>query len=235
MRGSSAPSSCCASRRARYRNAGHVPGDPAPGRRRRSPGPSRRACPARAHGHDDTAGASPKTRSPSSRVAVAGESPHRRTHQAQAARAHPGQSAVRASGAGAHRPAQRSLVRRRRSGAGLPPAIQQVIRERLSHLPGATRSALSVAAVVGKRFDAPLLAELMERPLEQLLDALDPALRRAWSIRRPAHSRSSASPMCSRVTASTRIWACANAERCTARSHAYSRGEVARVRGSSVP
>ncbi len=64
------------------------------------------------------------------------------------------------------------------SGGGVPPAIQQVVKEHLSHLPQATRAALVVAAVIGKRFDAALLAELLEQPLEQVLDALDFALRR---------------------------------------------------------
>ncbi len=59
----------------------------------------------------------------------------------------------------------------------LPPAVVDVIRQRVAPLPDAARKALAVAAVSGQVCDAWLLAEVLDSPLPQTLSALEPALR----------------------------------------------------------
>lgn len=51
-----------------------------------------------------------------------------------------------------------------------------VVRERLEHLPSATRNLLGEAAVIGKDFDLGLLRNLGSRSAEEVLEALDPAI-----------------------------------------------------------
>jgi len=58
----------------------------------------------------------------------------------------------------------------------LPVNVQQVIRQQLALLPAATADALGTAAVFGREFGAAQLAELMQRPEIELLQALAPAL-----------------------------------------------------------
>ena len=61
--------------------------------------------------------------------------------------------------------------------SGLPPAVREVIQQRLRTLPVETRSLLRVAAVVGLSFEAALLARVCDQPLPFVLRTLDPALR----------------------------------------------------------
>lgn len=51
-----------------------------------------------------------------------------------------------------------------------------VVRERLEHLPSATRSLLGEASVIGRDFDLGLLRNLGNRTPEAVLEALDPAI-----------------------------------------------------------
>lgn len=61
-----------------------------------------------------------------------------------------------------------------RSGA-IPPAVGDVLRQRLDRLSAPARRALAVAAVIGTEFDLPLLAALLERPRPDVASALDAA------------------------------------------------------------
>ena len=71
---------------------------------------------------------------------------------------------------------QSAFLQSAHAGA-LPPAVQHVIRQRLEGLAAETQRALAGAAVVGKSFDASLLAEILELPQGGVLDALEQALR----------------------------------------------------------
>jgi DNA-binding winged helix-turn-helix (wHTH) protein len=59
----------------------------------------------------------------------------------------------------------------------LPPAVRDVIQQRLAVLPADTRSLLKAAAVIGQAFEAALLARIAELPLTAIMPALEPALR----------------------------------------------------------
>jgi DNA-binding winged helix-turn-helix (wHTH) protein len=65
-----------------------------------------------------------------------------------------------------------------------PAAVQHVIQQRLAGLPQEARAALAAAAAIGQEFDAPLLAELLDTPLPQLLAAIDVARRMGVIARR---------------------------------------------------
>lgn len=57
-----------------------------------------------------------------------------------------------------------------------PAAVSDVLARRLGRLPEETRALLSWAAVVGREFDLPVLAEVSSVPEDDVLDRLDPAL-----------------------------------------------------------
>ncbi len=57
-----------------------------------------------------------------------------------------------------------------------PAAVSDVLVRRLDRLPEPTRTVLSWAAVVGREFDLPVLAEVSSVPEDDVLDRLDPAL-----------------------------------------------------------
>ncbi len=57
-----------------------------------------------------------------------------------------------------------------------PAAVSDVLVRRLDRLPQPTRTVLSWAAVVGREFDLPVLAEVSSVPEDDVLDRLDPAL-----------------------------------------------------------
>jgi len=57
-----------------------------------------------------------------------------------------------------------------------PRAVQDVLARRLARLPDATRSSLATAAVVGRQFDGPTLAAVLDAPDDGVLDLLEPAL-----------------------------------------------------------
>lgn len=64
-------------------------------------------------------------------------------------------------------------------GLRLPESVRAVIRDRLRLLPEGVREALAAAAVLGRRFAARPLAEILEAPFEELVDLLDVAVRAA--------------------------------------------------------
>jgi DNA-binding SARP family transcriptional activator len=57
-----------------------------------------------------------------------------------------------------------------------PAAVQDVLTRRLGGLPDETAAALRVACVVGRYFDVPTLAEVLQTREDEVLDHLDPAL-----------------------------------------------------------
>lgn len=62
-------------------------------------------------------------------------------------------------------------------GLRLPESVRAVIHERLRLLPDDVRAVLAAAAVLGRRFEARPLAEILEAPFEDLVDRLDIAVR----------------------------------------------------------
>lgn len=60
--------------------------------------------------------------------------------------------------------------------AAVPTAVRDVVRRRLSALPAATRSLLELAAVVGRETDLSTLIAASGQPVDDCLDALEPAL-----------------------------------------------------------
>ena len=65
----------------------------------------------------------------------------------------------------------------RASNSWVPAAAQDVIRRRVSRLPAEVQKLLSVASVVGRTFDADVLAAVADVELIRLLDLLDTACR----------------------------------------------------------
>lgn len=61
--------------------------------------------------------------------------------------------------------------------AELPPAVREVIQQRLVALPQETRALLRAASAIGESFDAALLARVTRQGLAAVLPALEPALR----------------------------------------------------------
>ena len=58
----------------------------------------------------------------------------------------------------------------------VPRAVQDVVRRRVSLLPPETQAVLTIAAVVGRRFDLDVLAGVLEIGVAEALDRLEPAL-----------------------------------------------------------
>ena len=71
------------------------------------------------------------------------------------------------------RPVDIEAVRR---GSGVPAAVQDVVRRRISRLPVTTQQLLTAASVVGRTFDLDVLAAVVEDTVADILDRLDPAL-----------------------------------------------------------
>ncbi len=61
--------------------------------------------------------------------------------------------------------------------APVPPSVREVLEQRLATLPQETLEVLRLAAVSGQEADLPLLQAACERGPEDILDALDPAIR----------------------------------------------------------
>lgn len=61
------------------------------------------------------------------------------------------------------------------SSAAVPVAVQDVVRRRVSRLPDSTQRVLSAASVVGRTFDADVLAAVADLDVVELLDQLDAA------------------------------------------------------------
>jgi len=60
--------------------------------------------------------------------------------------------------------------------APVPPSVRQLILRRVERLPAPTREVLARASVLGREFELEPLARLAERPVAEVLDAMDPAL-----------------------------------------------------------
>ena len=58
----------------------------------------------------------------------------------------------------------------------MPAAVHDVVRRRVSQLPASTQRLLTTAAVVGERVDLAVLAGVVGEPIDEVLDALDPAV-----------------------------------------------------------
>ena len=70
--------------------------------------------------------------------------------------------------------------------AEIPAAVSDVVLSRLSALPAPTRRIVGVAAVIGRDFDAVLLAAVTDNDVDDILDRLDPALATGLVIERDA-------------------------------------------------
>ena len=68
----------------------------------------------------------------------------------------------------------------------IPAAVSDVVLSRLSALPDPTRRIIGVAAVIGRDFDAVLLAAVTDNDVDDVLDLLDPALATGLVIERDA-------------------------------------------------
>ena len=62
------------------------------------------------------------------------------------------------------------------ANAAIPTGVRDVIQQRIARLPARTVSLLEVGAVLGRQAPVPLLARVADRPLEECLDDLEPAL-----------------------------------------------------------
>ncbi|MCG5432996.1 AAA family ATPase [Mycobacterium sp. MYCO198283] len=71
---------------------------------------------------------------------------------------------------------------------GVPVGVRDVLRRRLARLPGVTVTTLRQAAVLGRDIDMDLLAELSGRDVDDLLEALEPAVL-AGLLDEPAPTR----------------------------------------------
>jgi DNA-binding SARP family transcriptional activator len=60
--------------------------------------------------------------------------------------------------------------------ADVPPAVQDVVRRRVSRLPPETQVLLTAAAVIGHRFDIDVLAGVLDSPMPAVTAHLEPAL-----------------------------------------------------------
>jgi DNA-binding SARP family transcriptional activator len=63
-----------------------------------------------------------------------------------------------------------------RTARQIPSGVQLVVRRRVARAPAETQQLLPTAAVVGRRFDVEVLAEVAEEPLPVVLDRLAPAI-----------------------------------------------------------
>jgi DNA-binding SARP family transcriptional activator/tetratricopeptide (TPR) repeat protein len=62
------------------------------------------------------------------------------------------------------------------TGADVPDGVRALIERRLDRLPDQTRTALSLAAVIGKSFDITLLQAVLDVPVDDVLDRIDVAV-----------------------------------------------------------
>jgi class 3 adenylate cyclase len=70
----------------------------------------------------------------------------------------------------------RWTARRDRSRAGMPQSVREVVGRRIDRLGDDTHKVLSVAAVIGREFDADLVVAVSDRSEEDLLDLLEQAV-----------------------------------------------------------
>ncbi len=71
-------------------------------------------------------------------------------------------------------------------GIGPPPGVADVVLSRLSHLSSTTNRVLSIASVIGPRFELPVLERLIDATPDALLDALDEGVRARVVVELPA-------------------------------------------------
>jgi hypothetical protein len=69
---------------------------------------------------------------------------------------------------------------------GLPPGVKDVVISRLTRLSASANHVLTLASVIGPRFDLPVLERLTETDADALLDALDEAVRARVIVELPA-------------------------------------------------
>ena len=79
-----------------------------------------------------------------------------------------------------------SLQQKADATAEIPAVVSDVVLSRLSALPDPTRRIIGVAAVIGRGFDAVLLAAITDNDVDDVLDRLDPALATGLVIERDA-------------------------------------------------
>ncbi|MDF2825258.1 MAG: transcriptional regulator, partial [Mycobacterium sp.] len=65
---------------------------------------------------------------------------------------------------------------RKAASAGVPAGVRDVLRRRLSRLPGAARTVLQQAAVLGRELDVDLLLRIARRDEDEVLDGLEAAV-----------------------------------------------------------
>ncbi len=68
---------------------------------------------------------------------------------------------------------------------GLPQSVRDVVSRRIERLGDEVRRILTVAAVIGRRFDLDLLARLLDRSEDEVLDALETAVESSVVIESP--------------------------------------------------
>ena len=98
----------------------------------------------------------------------------------------------------------------------LPDGVRDVVARRLRRMPSPVNDMLSLAAVIGFEFDAALVARAAQRPIEEILDALDQAAdARGLCGRSPVGWGATRSPTRLFVRPSTRRCERRDARRCT--------------------
>ena len=85
-----------------------------------------------------------------------------------------------------HRADPPGITGRAGSGNEIPSTVSDVVLSRLSALPAASRRIVGVAAVIGREFDAVLLAAATATEVDGILDQLDPVLATGLVIERSA-------------------------------------------------
>lgn len=64
-----------------------------------------------------------------------------------------------------------------KSRLDVPDTVRETVRQRLAGLPASTGEALRVAAVIGRDFDVLTIARVLDQPVEEVEEQLEPALR----------------------------------------------------------
>ena len=70
-----------------------------------------------------------------------------------------------------------AVARRQSGGFSVPDGIRDVIQSRVARLPEGSERVLQVASLIGRKFDLVVLERVVDMPEDDLLDALDAAVR----------------------------------------------------------